>query len=1408
MKKRILSLLMIFCMLVSLFPVNTMATNSEMEDIGMADEDVSFFKDAEGDPSFEEEPAMLDIISETEAPDTADSDDDQVDPLETEQPSSEESIPVAQPPDEQKEIEAPAEDEEPADCEPSPKIEVDEPETEEEEETIPPPSEDKDAESEEDLDDPASAEEADENEAGVKEQSVDGEDVIVSGVCGENLEWKVTKSQRMWAGAETEWYTLDISGTGDMFDYSWDTVPWMNRGYSLNSIILQEGVTSIGANAFSCCSLQELSLPDSLRSIGAESFAQCNFEQGDLILPPSLVSIGDNAFFLSNIKSISIPEATTSISDNAFSNCENLAAIEVSPNNSVYYAFDGILYNRQTKTLIKCPVSFAGSLSIADGTEKIASYAFYNCSLLTDLFIPESVKTIEVIAFYNCFKLSHVEMLATPEIDGMNYGLFDGSSMIKTAGPIGGGYDFEFSWKEIPDGTFCKLTGLRSVTFPEGISKIGSCTFRGCSSLTSIVIPETVTVIEDLAFFESSLVSIAIPASVERIEENALASGRLKRIYIENMEAWCSNHDTYLYGNGSAILPAPSLELYLNGELIEDLIIPASVQHIPSCCFACVDSLKSVTIPASVQSVGGQAFEHCRRLESVLFSGDQLELGEFVFFSCSSLHSVTLPQKMTAIPAFMFSSCTSLTSIVIPSSVTWIMDGAFGESGLEVVTLPKSVDRIGRSVFWKSNLKTIYFEGCPTAIGDDAFQFVTADAIYYKCISGWPGKLKNYEGSLTWIGRDHNGAAVSRVEPTCYQEGSEAGVRCLSCDAILEGCEPIAKIPHTLEFHDVQMPEYDVPGMKPRWECTVCGECFSDEEGKNPISSLDDLVLYAGVIYYELNGGDNHPDNPAYYAQGYSEITLLPPSRRGYDFVGWYLDPGFRKPAESPQITQESTGDLHFYANWKAADTRYSVVFEGGDPLATGTTRSMVNLNTGKTYTLSPNGFKKTGYHFDGWLSDDGTIYQDKDKVIDLSLEGGTVVLIALWSANTYTLILDGNAGTMVDKDTNRVLKTISLQLTYDELAYLPANDFLRSGYTFTGWSSKKNGAGLTFEDMDDVFNLSAVDKGKFTLYAQWRTNKYKVYFDAGDAPLQDMYSQEFEYNKRSALFANQFINPGYRFSCWKNMETGDIYKNRASVNNLTGVDGDNIFLTAQWEVNKYSVKFSANGGKGKSPAQMKGLGYGVSKLTVPACDLVFRGYTFDCWNTMMDGTGVSYYPGDVVDLPAEKQNQVLTLYACWSFTATFDPGTGIGRSYDEELIYKRIYAFDAEYTGFYKPGYFLAGWSVSEKNAERGTVSIKCNSVKNIKPGQTLYAVWKPVSYTVVFHANAGASKEVTKIQKMTFDKVAALTPNSFRYPGHSFLGWATSRDGEVVYHNKQKQAFNFTEVEGEQIHLYAVWS
>ena len=231
----------------------------------------------------------------------------------------------------------------------------------------------------------------------------------------------------------------------------------------------------------------------------------------------------------------------------------------------------------------------------------------------------------------------------------------------------------------VPDGVetieteaFAGCESLSSVTIPEGVTSIGIRAFQDCTGLTSIVIPDSVKTIEGSAFYNcNNLDSVTMGTGVTSIGSYAFRSNsHVLKIYISDIAAWCEMEiSENAYGNG--------FDLYYNGDLIKDLVIPEGVTKIGNNTFAYLESITSITIPSSVRTIGEGSFKGCDNLVSVNIPNGVVSIGKEAFRNCDGLKSVIISDSVTTIGEEAFALCLELTNIQIGKNVKRIEYQAF-----------------------------------------------------------------------------------------------------------------------------------------------------------------------------------------------------------------------------------------------------------------------------------------------------------------------------------------------------------------------------------------------------------------------------------------------------------------------------------------------------------------------------------------------------------------------------------------------------------------------------------------------------------------------------------------------------------------------------------------------------------
>ena len=625
---------------------------------------------------------------------------------------------------------------------------------------------------------------------------------------------------------------------------------------SLERIVIPSSVTSIGYYAFSgCSSLTSITIPNGVTSIGGSTFYYCS-SLTSITIPNSVTSIDDYAFEdCSSLTNIVIPSSVTSIGKSAFFGCNSLESITLpfvgntlngTTNTHFGYIFgalnkyyDGFKYDYEHDDYI--PTSL--KKVIITGKTDIDAWSFSGCSSLTNIVISDSVTSIGKSAFFGCSSLESITLpFVRNTLNGTtntHFGYIFGASSysynddyvptsLKEVIIIGG--------TSIGEHAFYGCSSLESIVIPNSVTSIGESAFSGCSSLqynlydnakylgndenpyillvesinnditTCKISSNTISIGTDAFSNCTNLLNIELENSVTSIGNYAFkdCSSLIDVYYKGTIEDWCSIKFSGYYSNpmyyaehiymkdsNNEYCEVTEIEIpntvttigdyqFFSFDNVTSVEIPNGVTSIGQYAFYECSDLTSITIPNRVTSIGEFAFRECSSLTSITISNSVTTIGEYAFFGCSSLESITLPfvgNKLngtinphfgyifgasscsynddyvptslkeviitggTCIDDYAFYKCSSLTSITIPNSVTSIGSYAFyGCSSLTNIVIPDSVRSIGDSAFREcSDLISIVIPNSVTSIDDVAFlRCSSLENVYYNgTIENW-----------------------------------------------------------------------------------------------------------------------------------------------------------------------------------------------------------------------------------------------------------------------------------------------------------------------------------------------------------------------------------------------------------------------------------------------------------------------------------------------------------------------------------------------------------------------------------------------------------------------------------------------------------------------------------------------
>jgi len=529
---------------------------------------------------------------------------------------------------------------------------------------------------------------------------------------------------------------------------------------SIESVVIPDSVTSIGKGAFyDCTSLTDITLSKNLTYMGEGAFnstavanaAQSSGEKqfyvgkwlvtnfdttGESVeIKDDTIGIASYAFTQSKLFSVVIPASVKYVNNYAFYKNENLVAAEFLATEYIGY---GAMY--------KC--SKLQIVTLGEGLKEISTWAFGNCSALTDVNIPSTVTSIGGYAFEATGIWDQTEE-GMVYIDDWAVGMKSNVNYLSLKAGTKGVADYGFMYAEkvdqdgdgvvdtvkynsaligvtfAPNDTSLKYLGasaftmcisLVTITIPDSITEIREYTFYGCVSLLNVVLPDTITQIGRSAFYDcEALKSVNLPEGLTEIADYTfLQCYALTSVKIPSTVTRIG--DYAFYGCTALVsLEADSNKLTDDANLYT-LVLPDGVTEIGEFAF-CGTPFKHIEFPAALTKISRSAFYAVSDLEEVVLPDTVKEIDRYAFYGCTSLKSVTM-NNVTSIGRSAFYGCASLTDLVLPSTLEEIGIFAFKDCvSLKTVIIPQSVTSVGRQAFLCGDYLTVYLEAASVPEG-------------------------------------------------------------------------------------------------------------------------------------------------------------------------------------------------------------------------------------------------------------------------------------------------------------------------------------------------------------------------------------------------------------------------------------------------------------------------------------------------------------------------------------------------------------------------------------------------------------------------------------------------------------------------------------------------------------------
>lgn len=473
----------------------------------------------------------------------------------------------------------------------------------------------------------------------------------------------------------------------------------MDRWRELKEVVIEEGVTEIGVDAFSVCtSLETVTLPESLQKIGEGAFEYCS-SLNEIRIPENVTVIGQRAFHCcKKLTSVTIPAGVTEIDYATFAYCEELSTVV-----------------------------------IPETVTKIGECAFQNCGF-SSINIPATVKETDRRAFAGC----HSMQKATISVETVGEQTFYSCDALTEV-------EFTSEVKTIGDGAFHTCTALAEIKIPDNVTSIGDGIFTSCTALKKAAF-EGGTVkkstlgnpaLQELIISGSATLDVSFTAGSSK---NTLKTVKIEKGVIgDSAFSNCTNLTTVELGDGVTSIGKSA---FLKCTQLPSITIGNGVASIGASAFNGCTALTNANIESG--AIGASAFQDCSNLANVTLGGDVTSIGVNAFLRCTTLTSMNIGSSVTTIENYAFSGCKALKEVTI--SAAQVKSNAFSKAtALKKVTFGNDVTNIAAGVFngsgmnanngqlylkagtWTSNRKsTQVTEGQYITVGNEVFNQIVA----------------------------------------------------------------------------------------------------------------------------------------------------------------------------------------------------------------------------------------------------------------------------------------------------------------------------------------------------------------------------------------------------------------------------------------------------------------------------------------------------------------------------------------------------------------------------------------------------------------------------------------------------------------------------------------------------------
>lgn len=721
-----------------------------------------------------------------------------------------------------------------------------------------------------------------------------------------------------------------------------------------------------------------------------------------------------------------------------------------------------------------------------------------------------------------------------------------------------------------------------------------------------------------------------------------------------------SRADDYCYKGPDNAPYNPDLGVLANGQDCSgDIVIDNSVTSISPEAFNGNTNISSVTIPDSVISLGALAFQGATNLETISIGYGLTEIPAGAFFGTGLEGDLTIPSSVVSIGERAFYNSPGIGRVILGEGVETIGEGAFSgdpgfEGSLTSLTLGNSVTSIGNYAFKdQPRLTELSIPDSVTSIGVAAF----AGLERLTTLNLGSGLTTIESSAFTGL----RSLTSLTIPDTVVEIGTEAfnGATNLVSLTLGDSLESIGRY----AFEGVgSLTTLEIPNSV----TSIGDNAFNGATNLrsltlgNSLTSIGAAAFYGAVSLESLVIPDSVFEIGEFAFAGASSLTSLTIGNsieriKESTFSGVMALPELTIPDSVKHIEKraffacrllvsltlsdglETIGEEAFgFANVLTTLIVPSSITSIGREAFSGT-GSLLELRFNSDPTIGPAAFEGLPEEAEIFVPFGATAFSGPEwSEFEISYEDPPVSEPITPIVPTYRIYYYGNSyeATSVPVDYAGYFNGGEASITQS----IP----IRTGYTFLGWNTAEYGSGATYMPGGSL----AIGSSDVPLFAQWKINLYRLTFNpnGGPALARESLTQEYGSTTEIPILADNELRTGYTFLNWNTAPDGSgrdykpltVFKFEAS----------DLALYAKWKINSYQVKYDGNGQEiGRVPESKVKEFNSVITVNSPSARFVKKGYSFQGWNTKINGSGSTYKPGEVFRLGAGDE----ILYAMWS---------------------------------------------------------------------------------------------------------------------------------------------------------------